>query len=578
MLLHRGAVTSFPIPQPPPAPENTTLEYIDPTLPPLLPDRSPKCSIMVLQHVFADTAGAPPISAPYSPPLDCPSPWSRVVLDLSASASDLQKDRVAAIWLSGAELLRTSTPYPLSPGVFWRVRKDITRYTSLLRSPTLPDDDNSTDPSSSTSPAFISMMLENSNSTFPGFYSVNVSIHFYRGGVKTEGEPIRLSAHPVIRGLYRDPADLILPVSNELGECGHGFWFRVHNQSDSQLVTLTIPNNTYRAVLELYVSHHSLDEYWYANPLRASDSKANGGFRQVVVTIDNLYAGSVVPFPLVYPGSINPFFWAPVAAIGAYDFPSYDLDLTPFVGLLLNGREHEFRLAVKDSRPFWLVSGNLHLWLDAWSDGVEGALVRHRVPPMRLSRQASWRGKDGKSAVDGQVIVRFLGWVCSSKGNVTTSIRQRLKFKSRVEVVGKGAVKQAAMEVKTRMDVKESVNRAMTGKASVSVEAPLVMRTERASGGGGTVLERTSMVHGLTEERSMETKGELESSTVADRQEAVGSVLVGRDGRAVWGGGDTKSVYLFRNQKACYLRTVNVMGGKVTEDVETAACDAVADA
>ncbi|KAL0914991.1 hypothetical protein M5K25_015386 [Dendrobium thyrsiflorum] len=780
MLGGGGAATAFafPFPPPPAIPSNSTLEYIDPTLPPLHPTHNPKCSITILQHDFADTAGAPPVSVPYYPPADCPAPWSRVVLELSGSASDIQKDRIAAIWLSGAELLRTSTPFPLSPGVFWRVQKDITRYTALLRSPS--PDDNSTDAeAAAAATATISMMLENSNASLPGVYSVNISLHFYRGAVA------QLNSHPIIKGLYREPADLILPISNEVGECGPGYWFKLHNESDVQLTSLSIPNNTYRAVLELYVSHHADDEYWYANPLRSTEEtklmslsssllsspfrpKANGGFRQVELTIDKLYAGAVVPFPVIYPGSINPFFWAPVAGIAAYDLPSYDLDLTPFVGLLVDGREHEFRLIIRDSQPFWLVSGNLHLWLDAWSDRVEGKLVRHRVPPLRLSRQADWRGSDGKSSIDGQVIVRFAGWVSSSKGNVSTSIRQRLKFKSRVEIQRKGVVKQAVMEsnlasrkykpndtkfdsiraqmspnqgpeallegsnhnlsyqtvskwdsphfskrgglrgeeegegkrrrkggkkllldhrrivkqrriklsvskiqtqrhqirlnpspnesksrtrsaigrfkpqfelpngfqmgraysrierldetnpssprslnsdiiktskwglrgeeegegkrrrkggkkllldhrridateVKSRTDVRSSLNRGVVGRASVSVEAPLMVTTEKANGGGGTVLERTKIFHAMTEGRSVGGKGEMEFSEVADKQDSEGSVLVGEEGM-VWGSGDTSSLYKFRDEKACYLRTVKVVGGRVKEDVETASC------
>ncbi|KAK8926333.1 hypothetical protein KSP39_PZI018534 [Platanthera zijinensis] len=563
LLLGGGAAATAFLKKPlPPPPGNTTLEYIDPTLPPLHTSHGPKCSLTIFRHDFADTAGEPPVSVPYIPPVDCPAPWSRVVLELSGIASDIQKDRIAAVWLSGAELLRTSTPFPMSPGVHWNVRKDVTRYTALLRS------------NNSTEAATFSMMLENSNATLAGVYSVNVSLHFYRGSAAQ----IIINSHPTVKGLYRHPADMILPLSNELGDCGPGYWFKLHNDSELQLTAAAIPNNTYRAVVEVYVSHHGDDEYWYSNPLRSRETKANGGFRQVVLNIDKLYAGAVVPFPVIYPGSINPFFWAPVAGIAAYDIPSYELDITPFVGLLVDGREHDFTLNIVDSQPYWLISGNLHLWLDAWSDRVEGALVRHRVPPLRLSRQADWRETDGKSSIDGQVIVRFAGWVSSSKGNVSTSIRQRLKFKSRVEVQGKGAVKMAAMEVKAKTEVKASLNRAVVGRASVSIESPLVLRTERVNGGGGTVLERTRIFHGMTEGRSVQAAGKVEFSEVADRQESEGSVLMGGAGIMEWGSGDTSSIYKFMDEKSCFLRTVKVVGGRVKEDIETAACagDAVA--
>ncbi|KAL0321826.1 UNVERIFIED_CONTAM: hypothetical protein Scaly_2479000 [Sesamum calycinum] len=82
-------------------------------------------------HSFGNTTDLPPTNTTYSPPPDCT--WSRAVLHLSAAANGSQHDRIAAVWLSEAELLRTSTPAPSADGVLWNVRKDVTRYSSLLR-------------------------------------------------------------------------------------------------------------------------------------------------------------------------------------------------------------------------------------------------------------------------------------------------------------------------------------------------------------------------------------------------------------------------------------------------------------
>ncbi|RRT45200.1 hypothetical protein B296_00052698, partial [Ensete ventricosum] len=107
------------------------MEHLDPTLPPALPTQTPHCSLVVLQQHFNDTVGAPPTSANYTHPPDCPFPWTRVVLELSVAAADLQESRVAAIWIDGAEVLRTVTPIPMVRDAFWRVHKDVTRYTAL---------------------------------------------------------------------------------------------------------------------------------------------------------------------------------------------------------------------------------------------------------------------------------------------------------------------------------------------------------------------------------------------------------------------------------------------------------------
>ncbi|KAJ0979305.1 hypothetical protein J5N97_014779 [Dioscorea zingiberensis] len=570
---------SFSVPLPPPSidPQNATLEYMDPTLPPLLPTQNPKCSLHLLGAEFADTMGAPPTSITFSPPHECPAPWSSVILDFSATASDVQKDRIAAIWLDGAEILRTSTPYPMAPGVFWHVHKDITRYTALLRQPF----------GGAATENILSMMLENSNATFPGVYSVNVSIHFYRGVIHEEvdEEPLKLSAHPTTKGLYKKPADKIIPISNIIGNGSTGFWFRLTNETEVQSRSVMLPNNIYRAMLEIYVSHHGDDEYWYANPLRSSGPRrqeagielappqSNGGFRQVVALIDGRYAGAAIPFPVIHPGSVNPFFWAPVAAIGAYDHPSYDLDITPFIGTLLDGQPHEFGLTVRDCQPYWLVSANLHLWLDAWSDEVEGKLVRYKVPPLRLSRQADWKEMEGKSDMEGAVIIRFSGWVSSSLGNVTTSIRHKIKFKSHIEIQDKGATKEVDLESKSRTNIRVERDGMVIGRVLVDTEAPLQMETISSNGGGGTRFHKTKLAHGLAETTSVTAGKMASSSTISDRQDSEGSVLM-QDGITVWGKGDTKSVYKFRDDKSCYLRTVNTVGGKVKEDEKSASCAA----
>ena len=237
-------------------PPALSLEHIDPTLPPLLipGGQKPTCSVVVLQQDFVNTVGSPPASANYTQPRKCPFPWSRVVLELSVSASDLQKDRIAAVWIDGAEVLRTTTPIPNAPGAFWKIEKDITRYAALLRR-LGRSGPNGTG-------GVISMMLENSNKALPGVYSANVSLHFYRGAM-AETTKLGATAHPSIKGLYREPADLIIPLSNENGYFGSGFWFRVENDSHVVSSAVKIPMNSYRAVLEIFLSYHGDDENWY---------------------------------------------------------------------------------------------------------------------------------------------------------------------------------------------------------------------------------------------------------------------------------------------------------------------------
>ena len=51
------------------------------------------------------------------------------------------------------------------------------------------------------------------------------------------------------------------------------------------------------------------------------------------VYINNLLAGTIVPYPTVYTGGINPMLWRPLTGIESFDIEAYRFDLTPFVGV-----------------------------------------------------------------------------------------------------------------------------------------------------------------------------------------------------------------------------------------------------
>src|SRR5574340_687014 len=73
----------------------------------------------------------------YQPPADCEGPWSKVVLQADFSVDPgHQYDRTASIWLDGISIYFGTTQEP-SPGMgpSWRIERDLTDYSSLLRSP-----------------------------------------------------------------------------------------------------------------------------------------------------------------------------------------------------------------------------------------------------------------------------------------------------------------------------------------------------------------------------------------------------------------------------------------------------------
>jgi len=545
--------------------------YLDPTYPvPRPPPAAPICVVPVLSYSFANTYGAPPAKAAYAPPAGCPAPWSLVVLSFSVAIAGDQYDRVAAVWLDGAELLRTTTAEPTPDGVRWTVRKDVTRYSALLRSP--PG-------------GVLSVMLENLvNDVYTGVYNVSVSFEFHgapaylvddAGSSSAAGSADPGQATPKLPASYFQPADLILPISEGTGNSS-GFWFRIQNSSDSRSKLVSIPSNTYRAVLEVFVSPHSNDEFWYSNPpdlyIRENNlatGRGNAAYREVVVSVDGHFAGSFVPFPVIYTGGINPLFWQPVAALGAFNLPTYDVELTPFLGLLVDGKAHEIVLSVVDGIAEWLVDANLHLWLDPASPNVSAALSRYRTPRLSITRRYyTRRPLDGRFEIRGKRKSRFSGWVNSSFGNFTTDVETEQEATSLVEFTSQGRNKTVRLQVEqdTEVVVRSSETRKEVGKVETEAKYPLWLEMVTEDGENGTYVMRANLTHSLRVETDAEAEGLFDAETkVADEQAAVGWMLV-RDHDVLDGSAATTQAYRYSDEAGKYERAIDTLDGAVLSD------------
>ena len=308
-----------------------------------------------------------------------------------------------------------------------------------------------------------------------------------------------------------------------------------------------------------------------------SAPRANGGFRQLHATIDGKFIGGHAPFMVIYPSAINPFFWSPVSSIGAFDMPTYDLDVTPFLGSLLDGQMHEFGFSVRDAQSYWLVSANLHVWVDMWSISCQAGLIQYNVPPLKINRKAQWRSTDGQSEINAEGLHRFIGWVSSSRGNITTIVRQKLKFKSQVEVQNQGTLKQVEVQNKGRAQVEIVKGHQAVSRIQLLMEAPLQVQTSSVTAVGGAVFQKTRLFHQLEEIVNLSENQVITTSALTDRQNAEGTALM-NEGQPVWGSGATRSQYKYRDENTCYLRAINTAGGLVMMDTKSRTCATVADA
>ncbi|CAN1172921.1 Peptide-N4-(N-acetyl-beta-glucosaminyl)asparagineamidase A [Linum perenne] len=539
----------------------------------LTPPSSP-CTLHVIHHSFADTIGGPPFSTAYHPPIKCSFPWSHVALELRVTSRGDQYDRISGLWLGGSEILRTSTAEPTSQGIFWKVRKDITRYTSLLLQTNLN----------------LTMMLENIvNDVYTGVYHVDVFFLFYRADAVSA--PFRTGSVAEVRVLQEEsgglgaqatnesPADLIIPISSSNGY-EKGFWFVIDGESDVHSKEVRFPPNTRKAVLELYISFHGNDEFWYSNPLNSyirvnnlTTARGNGAYREVFVTIDGKVVASEVPFPVVFTGGINPLFWNPVVAIGAFNLPSYDHDLSPVLGLVLDGKAHTIGVGVSDGISYWLVDANLHIWLDGGSSKVEAKSVVHDSPASYITREEEFHLLDGSFEIKGKRRTLMVGWVKWSGGNHTTSVSQEYKFRSIISFKRNGTMKTVNQRIKVKKEVtvRNELDE-LVSRVKIKRRYPIKMISATLPGSKpDTYLAITNVSHAFLE-RHVNGEGKR---NVYNKQVSNGWMEV-KDHDVLDGGANTNQTLRCRDDElSCFVWSVSAVDGKLVKNDTSSVCPSV---
>jgi hypothetical protein len=486
-----------------------------------------RCGQVLLRHVFGNTVQEPPVARRYSPTCRSSS-WGRVVLRWTARCTGRQFDRIAAVWLGGVEILRTCTAEPVKPpGIEWTVEKDVTRFASLWQRPQP-----------------LAVELANVvDGVYTGVYDVTLSVHFYE------------TSSP---GRDRRVADVILPfpASSDV------HWFRIRDEGDVQTRKMKIPRNAYKAVIEVSVSFHDRDEFWYVNP-PSEYNKANnftgtatGAFREILVTIDELLAGVVYPFPVIYTGGVNPNFWRPVSGIGSFVLPSYEVDITPFLGRLRGDELHEFKVSVTNALPSWLLGLSLHVWVDGEATTTRGEMVSHFGSSSISKTNSEMLFLDGTFRIATSRLVSYSGWLASSFGNLTTSVEYSLRFShALVYSDGGNGIKVHQESVSEKKVVVKSDERALTYEHGLW-RFPLRLSMHQKRCGEEDYVIKASVDHAWEEDQS--GYGGLSFfSSLKNRQQSRGMLLVPRDGE-IQGVATTKQSLVSDGSAGCYSRSLGV--------------------
>lgn len=281
----------------------------------------------------------------YSPPKNCS--FTTAIFNMSITSIGINYDRLGLLFLGDIEVWRTTTAMPVRTGIYYNFQKDVTAFDTLLRSEQK-----------------VIMQLDNIyDSVFTGNYNVTITALYYND----HDTPT--------------PADTILPISAQLSSQNRSSVLSLPDGNAT--ISFTLPRNVERAVVSILASGNGAEEFWYTNvPTEYDDTFNNTAiygyspWREVQLLIDGELAGVGWPFPIVFTGGISPGLWVPIVGIDTYDLPSFEIDISPWLGLLCDGKSHTFALKVVgyDSVTTlgtvgsnWWITGSIFLWVD--SDG-----------------------------------------------------------------------------------------------------------------------------------------------------------------------------------------------------------------
>lgn len=313
----------------------------------------PVTEVALGEYTFSNSWGAPYVTT-YSPPA---ANFTHVRIKLEVSSSGIQYDRLARLYIGGAEVWRSSTAEPTGGDMSYSFTKDVTTYLQLFKS-----DQN------------VVFDLGNTvNSQFTGAYWTRLTVQFFSGDLADSNGDRVFDSYS-----SRQPANSIIPIRPKSELTSTAYCYTLPSESIDFAID-PLPKNTTRVVLDIFASGNGNDEFWYYNMLPQNvdafsglSLQGNYPSRIIQVTLGDEGAGLVLPFPIIFTGGFSPSLWIPNVGINAFDLPSYQIDLTPLLPKLWAGTDIKINittgfgnLATSD----WYVNANLLTWQ---TEGVTG--------------------------------------------------------------------------------------------------------------------------------------------------------------------------------------------------------------
>ncbi|HEX3681598.1 MAG TPA: peptide-N4-asparagine amidase [Bryobacteraceae bacterium] len=364
------------------------------------------CVVNLFENLeFADFT---PKTFSYTPPAGCHAPWAKVVFTADFTVTEgRQFDRTASFYLGHANIYYGTTAEPsstVSPS--WHVERDVTDLSAIFKSAQSGEADLG------------NFVGTDGGVVYNGIIYADAALEFYPASI--------FNPAPVT-------PDLVVPMPDSEGGAA------TLNTTSSQLAQpVTLPTNVERLYLDVITQSQIGDEFWYtcvpndvANELQ---SCGNTAFREGEISIDDQPAGVAPVYPWIYTGGIDPYLWSPIPGVQTFDFVPYRVDLTPFAGLLSDGKQHTVAVSVYNANGYFLATANLLVYTDHGSKKVTGGILSNNLaatPSPAVTENVN-TAPDGD--ITGTVTVtstrnyKIAGYLITSHGRVDTTAAQIIEF------------------------------------------------------------------------------------------------------------------------------------------------------
>jgi len=492
----------------------------------------------------------------YAPPADCPGPWTKVIFtaDFTVTAGR-QFDRTAQFFLGGANLYFGTTAEPrAASSPSWHVERDVTDLSTLFRS---------SQPGTAILGNFVGV---SGGVTYDGIIYANAQLEFYPANF--------LEPRPRI-------ADVVIGMPGNSGAA------TLSTPNDQLSQSLTLPVNVEAVYLDVIAQSQSNDEFWYlcvpSDLASALQSCGGTSFRETEITVDGRPAGVAPVYPWIYTGGIDPFLWEPIPGVQTLNFEPYRVDLTPFAGMLSDGKVHTLAISVFNANGYFSVTGNVLLYLDHAATKVSGSVLSDNLSAQPVPEVVENVIVDSAGNASGPVTVTstrnysISGYVDTSHGRVETTVSQRIRFSNTQSFTINATTYVQGLEQSTTIDSQTTTRRgALVTEERKTLSYPLKVEYNQLTNADGSLSAQTVVDQKDLENEVNRVAGlEVFSVRTANHVSSEDTLSFSAAGVRTGHTGNSSQIYVTRDSRgSCYSRALTSVDSVLTAYKDGAACHA----